>query len=345
MNIAFFLGAGFSSTFGHPVMNRFFSYVDASRKVSPDDKKFLDEMVLEARKASSFLHSSPTNLEDILSFFVMGQRLRLVDSAEESSRRMRKILQAVYTDVGQMKGHWERYDILKKFLGSVLEEKALDLSVITTNYDLNIECALLRLRVPFHPGFRYSLKSSKFGQKVGDLYSNAGIPVYKLHGSVNWYEFKDDPETFEVDNALIAVDAHGDEEAKFPVLPAVCAYDYPVQEAPVIVPPSFIKPPLEGALGAIWSGAAKALQKAHIVFFVGYSFPSYDTEMMYFFARAFVDNPHLRSIVIVDLKAQEIAKKLKGASSKSGSHFKEMIDPYDTDWTKFEVGPVLRKYS
>jgi hypothetical protein len=66
MNIVLFLGAGFSAPFGLPTMNQFLEEVSRSDRITPEDREFIGQLVLEARRANSILESSPTNLEDIL---------------------------------------------------------------------------------------------------------------------------------------------------------------------------------------------------------------------------------------------------------------------------------------
>ena len=84
MRIVLFLGAGFSKEFKLPVMNEFFAFADSSRKLDDQEKKLLNRLVLDARRANSFLQSSPTNVEDILSFCVMNDRLLLNEDQDMS---------------------------------------------------------------------------------------------------------------------------------------------------------------------------------------------------------------------------------------------------------------------
>ena len=65
MRVVLFLGAGFSVPFGLPTMDQFFAAAESSKRISDEDKTFLNELRLESRQANSFLQSSPTNLEDI----------------------------------------------------------------------------------------------------------------------------------------------------------------------------------------------------------------------------------------------------------------------------------------
>jgi hypothetical protein len=56
--------------------------------------------------------------------------------------------------------------------------------------------------------------------------------------------------------------------------------------------------------------------------------------MMYFLARALMDNPYIRDIYIVDLRAEAIVSRLNGVSSKAGSHFRKLLKPIQKEWTR-----------
>ncbi len=101
MKITLFLGAGFSRAYGLPVMTEFLSFADQSYRLNEEEKKLIGRIVLEARSANSFLQSSPVNLEDILSFSEMKDRLKHFEDGEESQNsNIRRILQKIYTDIG-----------------------------------------------------------------------------------------------------------------------------------------------------------------------------------------------------------------------------------------------------
>jgi hypothetical protein len=126
------------------------------------------------------------------------------------------------------------------------------------------------------------------------------------------------------------VEVHG-EEAFGVTLPRICSNFSPPQ-APLIIPPSFLKPDLAPTIKEVWKGAAAALAAAHDVIFVGYSFPESDREMMYFLATAFTNNALLRSIHIVDPNADQIASRLTSSQSKAGSHFKALLHTHSESW-------------
>jgi len=343
MNIILFLGAGFSRAFGYPTMDEFFPFADVSKKLDEDEKEFLRQLVLDARSANSFLQSSPTNLEDILSFSVMAERLSLnKDSGETTNFKTRKILQKIFTQVAGASNFWEQFESFKSFLTfDPASRENHKLSIITTNYDVSIECALIQLGASTNPGFQFVQEENKDRFPVtGNLYSKAGILVYKLHGSVNWYKSENNPDSFRIEDRIVEVSGHYAERRQHS-LPYVNASNYANPDAPIIIPPSFLKPDLTGALSLIWKGAAEQLQAAHILVFVGYSFPLTDTDMMYFLARSLTKNASLRSILIIDPSAKAIVDKLNSSESKFGSHFKSLIKVNNSVWQKTNLKAYL----
>lgn len=333
MNLTLFLGAGFSAPFGHPVMDDFLSFADSNKRLIDDDRSFLGRLVLEARRANSFLESSPTNLEDILTFSEMGDRLGLAEDAENRSLRFRQILQKIYTTTPPASDYWSRYSSLQSLIGTVPREFKGNLSFVTTNYDLNIESACISLRTQTNPGFTLLQADSGNVRSSHYMYASSGIPLYKLHGSVNWYSCEQEP-GIKVENRIVKVFGGSDDDEHGHSLPYPCAANYAPPAEPLIVPPSFLKPDLSKTMRAIWRGAAHALSKANVVAFVGYSFPPSDTEMMYFLARAFSENAGLRTIYIIDPQADKLVGRLRSAGSKMGSHFRNLLKSVPLDWTQ-----------
>ncbi len=327
MNIVLFLGAGFSKPFGFPVMSEFFSAVDGNPRLTSDEKRFVGELLLDARRANSFLKSSPTNLEDVLSFAVMRDRLGLSQGNSES--RVLRVLQAVFTHASGARDHWEKYDVFRQFLGfDPTAQEAPRLSIITTNYDLNAECVLWRHGLQCRPGFDWKQVSDGGGYSVrGQLYSEGGLPVFKLHGSVNWF-LPGAEGALSVEGRIVSVGHHGDG-----ALPLACTGNWDSPTDPVLVPPSFLKPDLVGPLGEIWANAASALKEAHAVVFVGYSFPDSDTEMMYFLATGLSENSLIRRIVLVDPDVDGLLARLSAPGSRVGEHFRSLLDPVASGWT------------
>lgn len=333
MNITVFCGAGFSAQYGHPVMGSFLRYLDDNEIIKEDQRALLDRLVLEAQGAAGFLGGAPQNLEDILSFAVMGDRLELGGGGQSRAHEVRRILRKVYTHVTGVEDYWSRYDGLDKFLGVDLQGNQHGISFVTTNYDINLESAILRSGHRSDPSLdRISYVAGTDGVPTRDnLYRSGDIPLLKLHGSVNWFEDPNNSEAIQVDARLVQV--RGDiEKSGNKQIPSVCTSNYVEPATPMIIPPSFLKSDLPRPLARIWNRAAEVLNTASMVIFVGYSFPQTDTEMRYFLARSLVGNARLRAIVIVDPLANGIVDRLKSPSTGFGDHFAKMLAPVAHRW-------------
>lgn len=337
MKVVLFLGAGFSAEFGHPVMNDFFAFADRSSRLSSEDKAFLGTLLLESRRANSFLQSSPTNLEDILSFAGMADRLGLSTSQPPREEQVRRILQTVYTDYPEDSDYWSRYDVFSSFIGEELRSYQGDYSIITTNYDINIESALHRMNIRPCPGFDLLEPGANSGHSTHSMYSERGLSLFKLHGSVNWYTAGQGSAISAVGHMIREVVPAAGQTVI--TVPLVCSRNSPSPSPPVIVPPSFLKPSLTPELVQVWSGAAASLRQANLLVFVGYSFPASDTEMSYFLASALAENSGLRSIWIVDPMANAIVDRLRSVGSKYGSHFQGLLHPMNACWNETVLAP------
>ena len=244
--------------------------------------------------------------------------------------KIKKIIQKIYSGVSDIEGYWGKYQSFKSFLGFDLRQSEHQLSVITTNYDINIESALHRCGQSANPGFQFNQIKANLNSRGNNLYTLNGIPLFKLHGSVNWYKDVNIQDSFWVEGEIVGVNSSKSKDAS---LPLICTTGYKNNYIPVIIPPSFLKPEFIEPVRQIWAGAAKALEEAHVVAFVGYSFPSTDIEMRYFLARSFVNKVNLRKIIIIDKQANKISERLKDDDSGFGSHFKDLLVPIENSWS------------
>lgn len=336
MNLVLFLGAGFSAPFGHPVMSSFFQSLDNVVALSKNDRKIVDELRLSARAADSFLRSDPNNLEDILSFAIMADLLRLGNKPILLSKELSRILGAVYTNITDIDKYWK---ICKKFDGLINHQLLRDyssLSIITTNYDVNIECSLLSLGKTASLNFEHEQLITPDYQYKKLMYSKEGIPLYKLHGSVNWFPNKKEGGSIGVEGRVMQSWSLRSDNNEKQLIPTICHKTFFRNINPEIIPPSFLKPNLSPYIRKIWKGAAKALNSADKVVFVGYSFPDTDTNMRYFLANSLINNPRLNDISIIDINTKPIKEKLIGDRGKYGSHFQSFLNFYEDSWEFFK---------
>lgn len=344
MTTVLFCGAGFSAAFGLPTMNQFFSVAYASERLSEEEKNLLRQIQQEARAANAFRESSPTNLEDILTLAVMGDWLGLNSEADRGSK-IQRILAKIYTRPSSPADEfWAGHDGLAALLGdSDPDGNRLDLSLITTNYDVLLECSAYRAGWRCHLA---GIKGDSYGygntSVEGNLY-NGRVPIFKLHGSVNWFTTPDSEELI-VEGRVVNLNPSVNRKTGKMVLngamPLVCVDDYKPHPkgVPLLVPPTFMKPVNERVLQGVWQGAAKALAEAERLVFIGYSFPPTDTVMGYFLARSLEKNVKLSKIAVVDQNANAIVSRLRSPDSGFGSHFRALLEAHECkSWTDFNM--------
>jgi hypothetical protein len=336
MKVTLFLGAGFSRAWNLPVMSEFFNVASDSRRLGPPEKAFLTELQKCARTGASFLDIRHGNLEDILSFCLMAGTLGRAKAPEGLSRHDRfcEILSKVYSNLEEdafVQGS-RNLSALEQLIQP--SESGVELSIITTNYDLVAETSFYVLskgtRLPFV--FEPSVDPSQ--DRHPRLYANGSdrVPLCKLHGSLNWYgtSSKDGSAIIVEDRLGRYRNLRSESRGDMFTLPLASSTDYRHPCTPLIVPPSLFKWETDGRFQASWQCAGEALQNANRVVFIGYSFPESDTYMKYFLAANLHANVQLRQIDIIDPDADAICGRLR--LSNYGSVFKQMLRPVPDRW-------------
>jgi hypothetical protein len=157
--------------------------------------------------------------------------------------------------------------IHRQFWGTILG-KTNDLTVVTTNYDILIERTLRHrpMRRPWSPGCFYGglprpqhLKGAAQPFSIRSperlIEMTGTIPVYKLHGSLNWSLTGQTVVTYQ---DMRPAFRHGGDAAIIPPIPEKLV-------------PAWLK--------AVWCEAALALRRSNVWIICGYSAPAYDTEV------------------------------------------------------------------
>lgn len=163
-------------------------------------------------------------------------------------------------------------------------------TVISFNYDCVIDHALRT-----SDGQRWSARygygfpnASRIDDRSVSLWSGHGarvrqndtIRLLKLHGSLNWREFPNDP------NA--------------PILLREKIYKQNGQKTYTIIPPEQSKAIDQEPFPTLWKRAASALRSAETLALVGFSFPPTDQLVEAMFRMALEDNKRIQRIVIVN---------------------------------------------
>jgi hypothetical protein len=175
-------------------------------------------------------------------------------------------------------------------------------AVVTTNYDLLIERGLRHrpTQRPKRPGFYYGglhrpqiLKGTALPFSVAkaerEIELNGSIPLYKLHGSLNWG----------LSRGLLALDQDN--------RPA-----FRHRGDTQIVPPIFEKQ-TPSWLRNVWDEAGYALASCSTWIVCGYSLPIYDHLIAQLFADA-AKQQHLTEIILLDPNSQNLHQRWKGVA-------------------------------
>jgi len=170
--------------------------------------------------------------------------------------------------------------------------KAGHVAAITTNYDILIERGLRHRRMTrvFGPGCYYGgvpkpqlLRGTQEPWAYQGKYIEleGAVPIYKLHGSLNWSRAGDGLELFQ---DLRPAFRGGGDAAIIP----------PVPEKEI---PAWLQP--------VWSSAEEELAMAAIWIVCGYSLPSYDVAITELLRRTAIAG-NLKRILVLDPHASDI---------------------------------------
>jgi len=196
--VVYILGAGFSAQFGLPVMSNFLekSKDMYALKNLPDIHFFgsVYKEIDKLRRCKDFYNSDMTNIEEILSLFEMG---KMLGSKSKQQIDFQKFIAEVikYHTPSDVGASGKSFTILRGFLMKLFRithvekyhpidyDNALPLySVLTFNYDLLLENALLNLKNTLR-----AFGVLDFSQ--GSVASDGCLPYIKLHGTAS------DPQT------------------------------------------------------------------------------------------------------------------------------------------------------
>lgn len=302
-DVVFILGAGASADGGAPVMRDF---LDAARKLR------LSGNIRDSRISSAFdevfaaigklqvVHSKArdfdiNNIESVFSAFEMAQLLGHMPGYDVA--QIDSLITALKTVIATTLEATLRFDRKKssgttaaprpypQFVDLLHKCRAMSPSynpvVITFNYDLALDYALQQGGLPA----RYFLD---------DTDPRVGIPLLKLHGSLNWIANGDDIVPWHMEGILsngpgnLFFHTGTDEVRHFQITPHLInglRGQPPIEQpSPVIIPPTWNKYGYQKQITRVWSQASKELGSAQHIFVIGYSLPLSDLFFRYLYA-------------------------------------------------------------
>jgi SIR2-like protein len=166
-----------------------------------------------------------------------------------------------------------------------IEQLAPDDRLITFNYDLVVETALYTRRL-WNPSDGYGLEFKATKAVSESNMFKTKIPLYKLHGSLNWERSALQLSYFYNDYKPI-FPGYLDQDEDHPSVP------YQGKIAGSWLMPSFIKDFSVPALLTVWTKAFDAVRRAEEVIIIGYSLPEADAAACLLFGTSGISDKRL----------------------------------------------------
>jgi hypothetical protein len=176
------------------------------------------------------------------------------------------------------------------------------LAVVTLNYDILPERALLRREPPakyvplfYYGGFQYNQIVHKMidvsapgEKKYVIVHLGHDVPLYKLHGSINW-AWEPHTQTLKIHDDVRAAFRSGDRGVAA-IIPPVAEQEMPAKFA------------------RIWTEAEEALGRAERWIVCGYSMPTYDLAVRDLLERSAALGPK-KIVVLIDPMGSKLAPR------------------------------------
>jgi hypothetical protein len=294
-DVVFILGAGASRDGGAPLMNDFLdiahSLLDAN-KLAHKAEHF--QTVFSAIGALQAVHSKAQldliNIESVFNAFVMAKALdKFPGQGDFSGAKLEgAIKQLIATTLEHTQKFKirdtrvvppESYEAFANLLVHIRSKAvpARTVAVLTFNYDLGADMAMLRARL----GPAYALDDS---DPTAGLPPARGVPLLKLHGSLNWATCTQCKKVvpWHLTDFFAGVQTmHDSDEVRFDVWSGHFTRfrhcnNAVEHELPFIVPPTWNKGDHHQAIAPVWRRAARELTDAQHIFVIGYSLPETD---------------------------------------------------------------------
>jgi hypothetical protein len=231
---------------------------------------------------------------------------------------------------------------IKKLLERELR-RSRNLAILTFNHDLLIENALALLAPRFFGRtwcLRHAYQFASAPASItdpsatydtdcpGDTKSH--VPIYKLHGSVNWVfrtRNKYPPPDFARRDRTLLIWNNVQIDPGVESMEATTGRRKNWYLWPLIVPPIYEKHGfIHGELARIWSRAAESLRQAERVIFWGYSFPRADLHARYFFQGAAHENIALTTPILINPDPQSEVHLWEVLKPRRVHHYHDVRD-------------------
>jgi hypothetical protein len=295
------LGAGASAEYGGPLVNRF---LDATERCISTHEDYLDKPLVWSaisarnalRRVQADIKLDVDNIEDLLTSVdtaeILDKQLLPEISPTQLADLFREaIARTVEQTVKLTFYRPESSGCPLQMLHSRLEQVhgQGNISYVTFNYDCSLEVAMLNM----DREVTYEAPTSK-----------SQVPVYKLHGSVNWFESAGQASVVQVSPdeyyGSMTYSIQNDEEIR-----SARVYferSYPRDASPgrrLIVAPTFMKSYANPFIRQLWSHASNAINEAKHLYVIGYSMPNSDAAFRHLLGVSNLDGEFFNSVTVV----------------------------------------------
>jgi hypothetical protein len=326
----FILGAGASVHAGIPVMADFFDVaydLYDEGMLEQEDKKYFENVIEAKRSLQRILANVDIDLNNIETIFSLVEMGRLINkfpgckNIEEIKelntsfkkfiiRTLEKSTNFIYKEdkgICPPEIYWYFID---KIISDLENKKPASSCIITFNYDIALDYALEKR----FDSINYCLNNKGERKNIDEN----NYKLFKLHGSINWALSKKNNEVniypisirdfITNENTMVSVgqilrnpNASKDslKEIKIEIGSKINKLGWihkpePIEDTPLIIPPTWTKTEYQRLLSTVWMHAAKEISRAKNIFIIGYSYPETDEFFKYLLGLGMIDIVRLK---------------------------------------------------
>ena len=292
VHMLLFLGAGASAADGAPIQAHLFrEFFKYSRNKGPYDPTHNWDRELATFFYQFFGIDVDNDDLDRVVFPTFEEILGILEIASSQGESFRDLLgpHLIKDGTSQL---WHLHDVLVFSIAEILHEKLnysrsthdrlvnslknsgvlAGTGFVTFNYDILIDNALLDAVGERRINYGIEFVNQDL------LLENDAVPLYKLHGSLNWLYCST------CRDLRITPGEKGVMKLKWEPHEAVCER-CGTPRSPIVIPPTYFKVFSNLHLRRIWDAAEKACFDARRLVFCGYSFPDADVHVRYLLKR------------------------------------------------------------
>ena len=369
--IVFFIGAGFTKAVVNtaPKGAEFFDYAFDRERNFIDDKRvqrvknFIEDNYYKVGKQN---YPKIEDVSSLVDYVIQRKESLSKKYLFEDVLKIKKDIIFLISDV--IKKTIEEsanQDILKpsrRFIKQIydLYNKNNKVSIISTNYDIIIDNALLEVLKSSNYGIR--LRSNIFwnpDEKLEYVKANGheswtfrsgtnrynghlnkgSIPFLKLHGSLNWFYC---PKCDELDITIGrkgATELTGDHD-KFICVNRYCTSNY----QPLLVTPTMLKVYNNSFLQKLWLESERIISKSNKMIFIGYSLDPADYHIRSLLTKALINNNNRPKILVIEKEPDNSNQEDKSRIKEVEKRYKSLFSEDNVDFRPIGLYNFVNKW-